>query len=135
MSPRANASSRRKIQRTRGFGERGLRAKVVGVVSPGDPIQKRLRVNGIELASFEWGAAVAGREPTILFVHATGFHGRCYQTVADALREHFHVWAPDLRGHGRGVRSPARFRFEDCADDVAAIAAELGVSSAIVAGS
>ena len=39
----------------------------------------------------------------------------------------------DQRWHGRGIRSP-RFRFVDCADDVAAVMDELGVEQAIIAG-
>jgi len=40
---------------------------------------------------------------------------RCF----DALSEHFAVLAPDLRGHGRGIRSHRRFTLAGCADDLA----------------
>jgi pimeloyl-ACP methyl ester carboxylesterase len=43
------------------------------------------------------------------------------------LARHFRVVAADLRGHGGGIRSGARFRLEECADDVAALAAVLGI--------
>jgi pimeloyl-ACP methyl ester carboxylesterase len=36
------------------------------------------------------------------------------------LSERYSVIAPDLRGHGRGLRTRRRFRLADCADDVAA---------------
>ena len=39
----------------------------------------------------------------------------------------------DQRWHGRGIRSP-RFRFADCADDVAAVMDEMGVERAVIAG-
>lgn len=39
----------------------------------------------------------------------------------DALGEHFNVLAPDLRGHGRGIRTLKPFRLADCADDLAAL--------------
>jgi pimeloyl-ACP methyl ester carboxylesterase len=42
------------------------------------------------------------------------------------LAAHFRVVAADLRGHGDGIRAGSRFRLEDCADDVAALAAVLG---------
>ena len=42
------------------------------------------------------------------------------------LGEHFRVLAFDHRGHGRGIRSRAAFRLEDCADDVAALLDALG---------
>ena len=50
------------------------------------------------------------------------------------LSEHFRVVAPDLRGHGRGIRSRKRFRLEDCADDLAALLENLGSGPAIVVG-
>jgi len=54
----------------------------------------------------------------------------CYEPLA----EHFGVVALDHRGHGRGIRSLSPFRLEDCADDVAALADELGLTNLIVAG-
>jgi 3-oxoadipate enol-lactonase len=55
---------------------------------------------------------------------------RCYEP----LRRGFRVLAMDLRGHGRGIRSRRPFRLEDCADDVAVLAAELGISKLIPVG-
>jgi pimeloyl-ACP methyl ester carboxylesterase len=52
----------------------------------------------------------------------------------DALSREFHVVAPDLRGHARGIRSRRRVRLADCADDVAALVDSLGADKAIVAG-
>jgi 3-oxoadipate enol-lactonase len=52
----------------------------------------------------------------------------------DGLSRHFRVIAPDLRGHGRGIRARRRFRLSDCADDTSALAYELGVRDAIVVG-
>jgi pimeloyl-ACP methyl ester carboxylesterase len=54
--------------------------------------------------------------------------------VFEPLGHHFRVVAPDLRGHGRGLRSWRRFRLADCADDVAALLDVLDVESAIVVG-
>jgi 3-oxoadipate enol-lactonase len=50
------------------------------------------------------------------------------------LGRHFRVIAPDHRGHGRGIRSRRPFRLEDCADDVAALAAEVGIERLIAVG-
>ena len=50
------------------------------------------------------------------------------------LAAHFHVVAADLRGHGDGIRAGSRFRLEDCADDVAALAAVLGIGKFIAVG-
>jgi 3-oxoadipate enol-lactonase len=50
------------------------------------------------------------------------------------LAEQFHVVAIDHRGHGRGLRHSEPFRLEDCADDVAALAAQLGIERLIAVG-
>jgi len=51
-----------------------------------------------------------------------------------ALTRHFRVVALDQRGHGRGIRSRSRFRLEDCADDVAALADVLDVPTFVPVG-
>ena len=50
------------------------------------------------------------------------------------LAAHFRVVAADLRGHGDGIRAGSRFRLEDCADDVAALAAALGTGKFTAVG-
>jgi pimeloyl-ACP methyl ester carboxylesterase len=73
--------------------------------------------------------------PTLLLLHgwvATG--GLNWFQVFDALGEQFRVVAPDLRGHGRGLRSRRVFRLADCADDCAATLVELGTGPVIAVG-
>jgi 3-oxoadipate enol-lactonase len=50
------------------------------------------------------------------------------------LSAHFRVIAPDLRGHGRGLRGRRRFRLSDCADDLAATLDEMEVDQAVMCG-
>lgn len=52
--------------------------------------------DGVRVALHDLG----GTGPNLLILHATGFHGRAYQAVANHLHAHFHVHAADLRGHG-----------------------------------
>lgn len=52
----------------------------------------------------------------------------------EPLRHHFHVIAPDMRGHGRGIHSLRRFRLDDCADDVAALLDAMKLGPALVVG-
>ena len=73
--------------------------------------------------------------PTLLLLHgwvATG--GLNWYQSFELLGEHFRVIAPDLRGHGQGLRSRRVFRLADCADDCAATLVELGAGPAIVVG-
>ncbi len=51
------------------------------------------------------------------------------------LGRHYRVIALDQRGHGRGIRLRGRrFRLEDCADDVAALADVLGIHRFVPVG-
>ena len=60
--------------------------------------------------------------PTVVLLHgwiATGALN--WFQAFEPLSEHFSVLAPDLRGHGNGIRSARRLTLADCADDVAAL--------------
>ncbi|MDG2027950.1 MAG: alpha/beta fold hydrolase [Acidimicrobiales bacterium] len=50
------------------------------------------------------------------------------------LSEHARVISLDHRGHGQGIRTRRAFRLEDAADDVVALADELGIERFVVAG-
>jgi pimeloyl-ACP methyl ester carboxylesterase len=54
--------------------------------------------DGVRVAVHQLAADDGG--PHLLVAHATGFHGRCYQPVADALTDRSTVIAFDFRGHG-----------------------------------
>jgi 3-oxoadipate enol-lactonase len=72
--------------------------------------------------------------PTLVLLHGVTLTAELnWGGVVEPLRAHYRVIMFDLRGHGRGVRTSA-FRLEDCADDVAAVAAALGVDRLIVVG-
>lgn len=72
---------------------------------------------------------------TVLLVHgwlASG--GLNWFNCFDPLGAHFRVLAPDLRGHGRGIRSRRRFTLADCADDLAALIEREKCGPVIAAG-
>lgn len=73
--------------------------------------------------------------PTLLLLHgwcASG--GLNWFRAYEPLAEHFRIVAPDLRGHGRGVRSQRVFRIADCADDCAALLTALDSGPVIAVG-
>jgi pimeloyl-ACP methyl ester carboxylesterase len=74
--------------------------------------------------------------PTVLLLHGWTVNADvAWYPTFDRAGRHYRVVAPDLRGHGRGVRPPdGRVRLVDAADDVAALCAELGVDRALVVG-
>jgi 3-oxoadipate enol-lactonase len=77
-----------------------------------------------------------GDGPPVMLLHgwlATADMNWC--GTYDALIEAgYRVLAPDHRGHGRGLRSLARFRLADCAADAAAALRALGAAPATVVG-
>lgn len=75
------------------------------------------------------------RAPTLLLLHGWwASAGLNWFTAFDPLAEHFNIVAPDLRGHGRGIRSHRHFRLADCADDCAALLDELDTGPVIAVG-
>ncbi|MGI9294500.1 MAG: alpha/beta fold hydrolase [Pseudomonadales bacterium] len=97
------------------------------------PVQHRVRVNDINLCVFEWGASNSGASTNVvLFVHATGFHARCWDKVIDIL-PNVHAYAVDMRGHGRSDKTPP-YNWRQFGDDVAELIRVLDLSRVIGVG-
>jgi 3-oxoadipate enol-lactonase len=73
--------------------------------------------------------------PTLMLIHGVTFTAELnWGTVFAPLSRHFRVIAIDLRGHGDGISTGGRFRLEDCADDIAALAQVLGIGRFVAVG-
>ena len=73
--------------------------------------------------------------PTLLLLH--GWTASCdsqFFAAYEELSQHFSIIGVDHRGHGRGLRPSVSVTLEDCADDAAAVAKELGATSVITVG-
>jgi pimeloyl-ACP methyl ester carboxylesterase len=62
-----------------------------------DPESRFFQSQGLRLHYSDWGNADA---PLLLLVHGGRDHGRSWDLIARSLQPHYHVLAPDLRGHG-----------------------------------
>ena len=80
--------------------------------------------DGVEIATYHFG----GDGPPLMLAHATGFHGRCWLPLAEALTDRFSVWALDHRGHGASGKDP-RGVYDDWTvfvDDLLVVLGNLG---------
>lgn len=85
--------------------------------------------DGVSVALHDLG----GSGPPLLFLHATGFHGRAYASIARRLHDRFHVWAPDLRGHGDSITPDMALPWTGMVDDALAVIDHLAPSEPVVA--
>ena len=97
-----------------------------------EPTERRTRVSGVELVYFEWRDDLRGREPSILLVHATGFHARVFDALVGHLGDR-HVISVDQRGHGRSEKLAIR-HWRVMGEDVGALVRELGLRDAVGVG-
>jgi 3-oxoadipate enol-lactonase len=82
-----------------------------------------------------WECAGPPDAPVLMLLHGVTVTAELnWGKVLVPLARHFRVIAMDLRGHGDGIPVGWRFRLEDCADDVAALAKVLGIGSFVAVG-
>ncbi|HEY2014056.1 MAG TPA: alpha/beta hydrolase [Bryobacteraceae bacterium] len=93
------------------------------------PTLKTIPVDGLDLAVWEW----AGDGPPLLFAHATGFHGRCWDQIARRFPGR-RCLAVDFRGHGRSSKPDPPYHWGPFGRDLAGTAEQLGVEGAIGIG-
>jgi pimeloyl-ACP methyl ester carboxylesterase len=82
-------------------------------------------VVAIEERSFEAGAvslnyAEAGTGAPVVLLHGGSSRWQHLADLVRELAERWHVYAPDLRGHGKSGHAPRRYRLTDYADDLVA---------------
>ena len=97
---------------------------------------RRLQANGLDLRLHEWGSEGA---PGILLLHSLAAHGHWWDWVASRLRDHHHVIALDLRGHGGSQWAPRGdgghgYTFDDYVDDLVGVIDLLGWQRPLVMG-
>jgi pimeloyl-ACP methyl ester carboxylesterase len=105
-----------------------------GELRPPVPLGRRVGLPG-RGTTFVREVAGPPHVPTLVLLHGWSASGGLnWFRAFEALRGEFRVLAPDLRGHGRGLRSRKAFRLSDCADDVATLLGELRTGPVVVAG-
>jgi pimeloyl-ACP methyl ester carboxylesterase len=76
---------------------------------------------GVQLAFYDY-APESTKQP-VLLSHATGFHGRVFDPVAEDLQNSYHCYSFDYRGHGdSGLPTNWKANWSGYGDDALAIA-------------
>lgn len=92
--------------------------------APFEPSAHSYPSQRLQLNYWDWGNA---DKPLLLLIHGGEDHARSWDRVALALRDDWHVVAPDLRGHGDSAWSPdGAYVFEHLVCDIANLVDHLG---------
>lgn len=94
-----------------------------------EPKESRLQIDGIDLQVYEW----PGEGQPVFLAHATGFHARCWDQVVAHLPGR-HVFAIDMRGHGRSDKPEPPYHWPNFGRDVAGVVRALGIEGAVGVG-
>ncbi len=93
------------------------------------PRELTIARGGLNLAVWEWD----GSGPPLVFFHATGFHGRCWDQSIRRLPGR-HCFALDLRGHGHSGKPEPPCPWQPFADDSAFLMQHLGIRGGLAVG-
>ncbi len=69
-----------------------------------EPSHRLTDINQTRLSVYEWHKEHRDQKPTIVMVHATGFHARCWDQLIEHFTDH-HIIALDQRGHGQSLNT------------------------------
>lgn len=93
-----------------------------------------IELNTARLYYQEHGEKQPGRTPIVLIHGSTVDSHTDWDSIVPSLAEHYHVFAPDCRGHGRSNNPNMSYSFKELADDVAAFVHAMGYERAHVIG-
>jgi pimeloyl-ACP methyl ester carboxylesterase len=93
------------------------------------PEKKIVDGPGGQIVVWDW----PGAGPSILFAHATGFHGRCWDYIARLFPGRRRL-ALDFRGHGGSEKPAPPIPWRAFAEDLIAVAAHFDVHGAVAVG-
>lgn len=97
-----------------------------------EPISHFFYSDRLKLQFWDWGT---NGKPAMLLVHGGLDHARSWDWVARALRDDYHVYALDLRGHGNSAWAPgALYSIAEHLLDLAALADIINSSPLYIVG-
>jgi len=96
------------------------------------PVRRTYRSGGLRLNYIDWSGPAS--RPMVL-IHDIGDSPRTWDLLVPRVRGDYHVFAPELRGHGDSDRPPkAEYEFEHLYSDLVTFVAEVNLQDAVVVG-
>ena len=93
-----------------------------------------VEINGASIYYQAYGSAQPDQAPIVLIHGSTNDAENDWGEVAPELARHYHVFAPDCRGHGRSSNPQMSYSFKELASDVAAFVRTMGYERAHIIG-
>jgi len=93
-----------------------------------------ININGANIYYQSYGDAVPGRAPMVLIHGSTIDSHTDWDSLIPALAQHYKVFAPDCRGHGKSNNPNMSYAFKELADDVAGFVRAIGYERAHIIG-
>ena len=100
-------------------------------MAPSGPVQHDFQATKARITYFEWGDR---SNQTVLLLHATGFHARCWDEVIKRLPDNLHVLAVDQRCHGRSEETGLLTNWPEHAHDIVELLEALELENVIGVG-
>src|SRR5688572_6372740 len=72
--------------------------------------------------------------PPLVMLHGVTTRWQTFQPILPEFLSRYHVYAPDLRGHGRSSQAPGAYSIRNDAEDVIAFLSDRAVEPAILLG-
>ena len=87
-------------------------------------------IGDLKIRYLDWG----GEGKPLLALHGLASSAHWYDIVAPLLRDRFHIYAPDQRGHGQTTAAPSGYDWKTLAEDLVGLLAHIGLDQVAVMG-
>ncbi|MAN93876.1 MAG: hypothetical protein CL700_06690 [Chloroflexi bacterium] len=121
------ASEPRRLTKKAGFGGSGL------VDGHGDVSSLRelwADIGNLKVRYLDWG----GDGQPLLALHGLASSAHWYDILAPLLRDRYHIYAPDQRGHGQTTSAPDGYDWKTLSDDMVGLMDHIGLDQMAVMG-
>ena len=94
------------------------------------PIERWANISELKVRYLDWG----GDGYPLLALHGLASSAHWYDIVAPLLRDKYHIYAPDQRGHGKTTSAPSGYDWQTLSQDLVELMDHIGLDKVSVMG-